>query len=138
MNRSARCGCVLLADSHAEMLGAVRGLLEATFEAVVMVGDAVSLLAAIPRVQPDLVVVDLSLPVAGGRHIVQQLGERFPALRVLVLSVHSEAEAARAARGAGAAGYVLKRTAVTDLAEAIHTVLGGGTYVSAAVDHQPE
>src|SRR5688500_325795 len=103
MKLSSKCGCVLLADSHPEMLGAVRSLLEAMFEVVVMVGDAASLLAAIPRVQPDLVVVDLSLPVADGHHIAQQLGSLFPALKVIVVSVHSEAEAVRVALGAGAA-----------------------------------
>lgn len=138
MDLSAKWGCVLLADSHPEMLGAVRSLLEGMFEAVVMVGDEASLLAAIPRVQPDLVVVDLSLPIVGDRHIVQRLGERFPTLRVIALSVHSEAEAARAALGAGATGYVLKRTAATDLAEAVRAVLGGKSYVSATVGPRPE
>ena len=122
MDLAVKCGCVLIADSHPGMLEAVRGLLESMFEAVVMVADEASLLAAIPRVQPDLVVVDLSLPVAGQRHIVQRLGELFPALKVIVLGVHSEAEAARAVLSAGAAGFVLKRTAVRDLAEAVRAV----------------
>ena len=59
---------------------------------------------------------------------------QFPALKVIVLSVHSEAEAARSALRAGAAGYVLKRTAGTDLREAVCAVRGGRTYVSPAVD----
>jgi DNA-binding NarL/FixJ family response regulator len=138
MDLPTKSGCVLIADSHPEMLGAVRSLLEGMFEAVVMVGDEASLLAAIPSLQPDLVVVDLSLPVAGQRHIVLQLGELFPTLKEIVLSVHSEAEAARTALGAGAAGYVLKRTAATDLAEAVRAVRGGKTYVSPTVELQPE
>jgi DNA-binding NarL/FixJ family response regulator len=138
MDLPKKCGCVLVADSHPGMLEAVRSLLERLFETVVMVGDEASLLAAIPRLQPDVVVVDLSLPVAGDRHIVHRLGEKFPALKVIVLSVHSEPEAARSALGAGAAGYVLKRTAVTDLAEAVRAVRRGSTYVSPTVDLQPE
>jgi DNA-binding NarL/FixJ family response regulator len=130
----AKCGCVLIADCHPGMLAALRNLLLGMFEAVVMVGDEESLLATIPRVRPDLVVVDLSLPVAGHRHIVQRLGEQFPALKVIVLSVHSEAEAAQAVLSEGAAGYVLKRTAVTDLVEAVHAVRRGNTYVSPTVD----
>jgi DNA-binding NarL/FixJ family response regulator len=136
MDLSAKCGCMLIADNHPGMMGAVRGLLEGMFETVVMVADEGSLLVAIPRVQPDLVVVDLSLPVAGHCHIVQRLGEQFPGLKVIVLSVHSEAEAARAALDAGAAGFVLKRTAVTDLAEAVRAVRGGNRYVSPTVDLQ--
>ena len=138
MDLAAKCGCVLIADSHPGMLAAVRGLLEAMFEAVVMVADEASLLAVIPLVQPDLMVVDLSLPVTGQRHIVQRLGELFPTLKVIVLSVHSEAEAARAALEAGADGYVLKRTAVTDLTEAVRAVRGGNTYISPMVELQPE
>ena len=138
MDLSVKCGCALIADSHPGMLEAVRSLLERMFEAVVMVGDEAALLAAVPRLQPDLVVVDLSLPVAGDRHIVGRLGEQFPALKVIVLSVHCEAEAARAALAAGAAGYVLKRTAVTDLAEAVRAVRADTTYVSPTVGYQPE
>jgi DNA-binding NarL/FixJ family response regulator len=125
---------VLIADSHPGLLGAVRSLLEGMFEVVVMVADEASLLAAIARVQPDLVVVDLSLPVAGQNHIVQRLGKQFPAVKLIVLGVHSEAEAARAALRAGAAGYVLKRTAVMDLAEAVRAMRSGQTYVSPSVD----
>jgi DNA-binding NarL/FixJ family response regulator len=138
MDRSAKCGCVLVADSHPGMLEAVRSLLETLFAAVVMVADEESLLATIPRVQPDLVVVDLSLPVEGHPHIVGRLGKQFPALKVIVLSIHTETEAAQAALRAGAAGFVLKRTAVTDLNEAVRAVRGGKTYVSPTVDMKPE
>ena len=134
MDVPAKCDCVLIADSHAGMLEAVRSLLEGMFEVIVMVADETSLLATVPLVRPDLVVVDLSLPVAGHRHIVRRLGEQFPALKVIVLGVHSEAEAARAALSAGAAGYVLKRTAGTDLAEAVRAFRRGNTYVSPTVD----
>jgi len=130
-------GCVLVADSHPEMLGAVTSLLHDLFETVVMVADEASLLAAIPRLRPDLVVLDLSLPVAGCRNIAAQCGERFPSLGVIVLSVHDEPDAAAAAMRTGARGYVLKRTAATDLAAAIAAVLGGGTYISPAVGPQP-
>jgi DNA-binding NarL/FixJ family response regulator len=123
-------GCVLVADSHPQMLGAVQGILHGLFESVVMVADEGSLLTAIPRLQPDLVVLDLSLPVAGNRNIAVRCGERFPSLGVIVLSVYDEPDAAAAAMRAGARGYVLKRTAATDLVAAVPVVLGGGTYVS--------
>jgi DNA-binding NarL/FixJ family response regulator len=138
MNVPAKGGCVLVADSHPEMLRAVRSLLEELFEAVVMVGDEASLLVAIRRLQADLVVVDLSLPVAGTRNIVQRLGELFPGLKVVALGVYSEVEAARSVLSAGAAGYVLKRTAGTDMADAIPAVRRGEAYVSPSVDWRPE
>jgi DNA-binding NarL/FixJ family response regulator len=134
MDLSPKNGSVLLADSHPAMLGAVRALLEEVFEIVVMVGDEVSLLSAIPRLQPDLVVVDLSLPVAGHGHIIQRLWSRFPTLKVIVLSVYSEAEAVRSTMAAGAAGFVLKRTAGTDLLPAVRAVRQGIFFVSPAAD----
>jgi DNA-binding NarL/FixJ family response regulator len=120
------------------MLAAVRGLLQAKFATTVMVADEASLLEAVARVQPDLVVVDLSLPVSGGVNIVHTLFQRFPGLRVLVLSVHDEQAAAGQALGAGAAGFVLKRTAAVDLTVAVDAVLRGETYISPALGCRPE
>lgn len=96
-----------------------------------MVADGASLLAAIPRLRPELLVVDLSLPVANGRNNVVWCGKEFPALAV-VLSVHDEA-----ATAAGARCFVLKRTAATDLAEAVPAVLEGGRYLSGGVGPRP-
>jgi DNA-binding NarL/FixJ family response regulator len=129
-------GCVLVADSHPEMLGAVRSLLHDLFDTVVMVADEASLLATIPRLRPELVVVDLSLPVAGNRNVAAQCGEQFPSLGVIVLSVHDEPDAAAATMRTGARGYVLKRTAATDLTAAIAAVLGGSVYISSGVGPQ--
>jgi DNA-binding NarL/FixJ family response regulator len=128
-----KCRCVLLADSHPEMLGAIQELLRDLFDSVVMVADEASLMTAIPRLQPEFVVVDLSLPVAGSQNIAALCCETFPTLAVLALSVHDEPEAAAATMTAGVRGYVLKRTAGTDLAEAVPVVLGGGKYSSLGV-----
>jgi two-component system invasion response regulator UvrY len=125
--------CAVLADGHANMLAAVRSLLETRFATIVMVADEASLLAAVGRMGPDLVVVDLSLPVSGSVNVVHNLFSRFPALRVIVLSVHDELAAASQTLGAGAAGFVLKRTAAIDLPAAVDAVLRGETYVSSGV-----
>jgi DNA-binding NarL/FixJ family response regulator len=130
--------CVLLADSHPNMLGAVRGLLKDRFATTVMVADEASLLEAVQRMQPDLVVVDLSLPVSGGVNVVRSLCSRHPGLRVLVLSVHDEESVVTQALGVGAAGFVLKRTAAADLTAAVDAVLRGETYVSPALGRQSE
>jgi DNA-binding NarL/FixJ family response regulator len=128
---------VLLADAHPNMLEAVRGLLEGKFMATVMVADEASLLEAVPRFEPDLVVVDLSLPASGGVNVVRRLFSRHPDLRVIVLSVHDEPVALSQALGAGAAGFVLKRTAARDLTAAVDAVLRGETYVSPALGPRP-
>jgi DNA-binding NarL/FixJ family response regulator len=129
--------CVLLADAHANMLDAVRRLLVEKFAATVMVADESSLLEAVARLEPDLVVVDLSLPVSGGINAVRTLCGRHPGLRVIVLSVHDEAVALTQALGAGAAGFVLKRTAASDLPAAVEAVLRGESYISPALHRQP-
>ena len=128
---------VLLADAHPNLLEAVRGLLEGRFAATVMVADEASLLDAVPRLEPDLVVVDLSLPTSGGVNAVRTLLSRHPGLRVIVLSVHDEPAALAQARGAGAAGFVLKRTAAADFIAAVDAVMRGETYVSPALGPPP-
>ena len=128
---------VLLADAHPGMLEAVRGLLAGKFRATVMVADEASLLEAVQRLQPDLVVVDLSLPVSGGVNVVRSLCSRHPGLRVIVLSVHDEETAVSQALGVGAAGFVLKRTAAADLTAAVDAALRGETYVSPTLGERP-
>ena len=128
-----RKGCVLLADSHLGLLQGVRSLLESRFAAVVMVADESSLLETIERLDPDLVVVDLSMPVEEGTNIARQLMEHFPGLRLIALSVHDEPTVAARIRSAGVAGFVLKRTAATDLIPAVEAVLAGGAFVSPSV-----
>ena len=128
-----KTGRVLLADSHLGMLGGVHRLLDGLFEAVLMVADERSLLDAITEFKPGLVVVDLSLPDSGEVNIARRLIERHPELRLIILSVHDEPTVAAQVRAAGAAGFVLKRAAATDLVAAIQEVLRGGVYVSAGV-----
>jgi DNA-binding NarL/FixJ family response regulator len=131
-----RQGRVLLADSHLPMLQAIRGLLESLFASVVMVADEGSLLETIERLDPDLVVVDLSMPVKDGTNVVRQLMGRFPRLRLIALSVHDEPAVATQMRSEGVAGFVLKRTAAIDLILAVEAVLGGGWFVSPAVSER--
>ena len=126
-------GRVLLADSHLGMLGGVHSLLDALFETVLMVADERSLVDAVTGFKPDLVVVDLSLPGAGEANVARRLMERQTGLRLIVLSVHDEPTVVSQMLGAGVAGFVLKRTAATDLILAVEEVLRGGTYVCPAL-----
>ena len=126
-------GRVLLADSHLNMLGAAHSLLDALFETVLMVADERSLMEAVTTLKPDLVVVDLSLPSEGETHTARRLMERHPDLRLIVLSVHDEPTVVGQILRASVAGFVLKRSAATDLIPAVKEVLRGQVYVSAAV-----
>jgi DNA-binding NarL/FixJ family response regulator len=126
-------GRVLLADSHLNMLGGVHSLLDTLFETVLMVADESSLDDAVTTLKPDLVVVDLSLPCEGEADIARRLMRCHPDLRLIVLSVHDEPTVARELLGAGVAGFVLKRSAGTDMLPAVEEVLRGGTYVSPGI-----
>jgi len=124
---------VLLADSHLNMLSGVHSLLDALFVSVLMVADERSLIDALATFRPDLVVVDLSLPREGEANIAKQLLGRHPELRLIVLSIHDEPTVAGELLCAGVAGFVLKRSAPTDLIQAVKEVLRGGSYVSPAI-----
>jgi len=117
------------------MLEGIRGLLETMFETVMMVADKDSLLKVAEKMEPDLVIVDLSLPISGEINIIRQLKDRFPDLKCIVLSVHDEDKVIEQVFSSGAAGFVLKRTAGTDLILAVEEVLKGRNYVSAAAKH---
>ena len=121
---------VILADTHHTMLEGIRGLLETMFEAVVMVADDTSLFDAVARLEADLILADLSLPVLRDVNIVARLKERFPERKLIVLSVHDELIVVEEVMEAGAEGFVLKRTAATDLIPAVRAALRGRKYVS--------
>jgi len=123
-------GKVLLADNHQTMLEGVRNLLEDMFETVFMVADEASLMEAAEKLNPDLIVADLSLPVTKELNIVRRLKKAFPQIRLIILSIHDEQVAFGECIEAGARGVVLKRRAVDDLVPAVEMVLKGGTYVS--------
>ncbi len=117
--------CVLLADRHHGFTEGVRGLLETTFDAVVMVADEASLLESAARLQPTLAVVDLSLARADNLRWLGELRARCPRLKLIVLSVHDETSVRDATLRAGADAFVTKRAIATDLLSAVDAVLAG-------------
>ena len=125
--------CVVLADRHHTLVEGIRGLLETTFDAIVMVADEKSLLESVERLQPMMAVVDLSLARRDSLRWLQQLRERYPNLKLILLSVHSEASVCQSALAAGANGYVLKCTVATELLPAIDAVLDGQQYISQGI-----
>jgi DNA-binding NarL/FixJ family response regulator len=135
---TAQYGTVIVADRHHQMLGGMHALLGEIFEAVVMVADDRSLVEAVERMQADLVIVDISLPSSvDDLNVAHRLAAERPDLRIIVLSVHDEPAAVRQTLSAGAAAFVLKRSAATDLIPAVHDVLEGRTYVSPAARLDP-
>jgi len=129
--------CVLLADRHHGLTEGVRGLLETAFGTVVMVADEASLIDGAGRLQPNVVVVDLSLARVAGLDWLRTLRQRCPNLKVIVLSVHDEQSVRKAAMEAGADAFVLKRAIATDLLSAVDAVRGGASVEASAYDAKP-
>ncbi len=123
---------LLLVEDHPLMRLGVRGLVQQAWPDANVVecpslGDAFH---AIRQSAVDLVVLDLSLPDASGLEGLVRLHRAYPALPILVLSMHDETAYASRALQLGASGYVTKEHATSELLEAIGTVRGGGRYIS--------
>ena len=125
--------CVLLAIRHPAMMEGISGLLETMFDSVAVVSDEISLLETLARLDPDLIVVDLSLDVTQEPDVAVLLNRYDPELKFIVLSTHEGWEIMEKCMLSGAAAYVLKRSADRDLGKAVDEVLKGGTFVSPAV-----
>jgi DNA-binding NarL/FixJ family response regulator len=128
--------CVLLAERHHGLTEGIRGLLETAFEAVIMVADPNSMFEGVQRLQPALVVMELSLIRNGGLQLLRTLRSSCPAMKVIVLSMHDDPAVVRSVLEAGVDGYVLKRAIATDLLPAVDSVLAGNCYVSSVVPMQ--
>ena len=124
---------VLLAGRYYGLMEGIRGLLQLIIEHVFMVSDEASLLQAAERLQPSLVIVDLSFGASDVLSLLTNVRSRARTAKLLVLSVHDEPTVVRSAIAAGADGFVLKRALATDLMTAVETILSGAPYVSPAV-----
>ena len=130
-------GRVILADTHPNVLGGIRRLLEAEVETVLMVTDEISLLHALAHINPDVLVADLSLPVSTKTNIAKELKKNFPQIKVIILSIHDERSVIEDLMASGIEGFVLKRRAVIDLIPAIREVLQGYKYISPDANREP-
>ncbi len=122
--------CVVLADRHQGLMEGVRGLLETTFDAVVMVADEASLIESAKRIQPNVAVVDLSMAQGDNLEWLKRLRTACPELKLILLSVHDESNICRSAMAAGADGFVIKREIGTELLPAVDEVLAGKQFTS--------
>ena len=126
---------VLLADDHTLVRAGLRKLLEAIpdLEVVGEAEDGLALLALAEALQPDLVLLDIAMPHLNGLEALIRLHEAWPAIRVLILSMHQNDEYVRQALRGGAAGYLLKDAAPLELELAIDAVQRGETWLSPAL-----
>ena len=129
---------VLLADDHALVRAGIRALLS-TIEGVEVIaeaGDGREALRLIEELQPDIVLLDITMPGLSGLEVLEESKKQFPDLRVIILTVHDAGEYAMQALRAGAAGYLPKSAAANELQLAIKIVSRGETYVSGEVSRR--
>src|SRR5688572_20687948 len=131
---SNRRPTVLVADDHAIVLeGLVSLLKEHDFDVVGAVGDGEKLIEAARRLKPDVIVTDLSMPGMTGLDVLLKLRDEKFDSKVVVLTMHNDAERATQALKAGASAFLLKESAGEELVNAIHQALQGRVYLTAAV-----
>jgi DNA-binding NarL/FixJ family response regulator len=121
---------VLLADDHRIVTEGLKGLLEPEFELVGIVEDGRALLAAVEKLRPDVIVVDISMPLLNGIDAVRQINKANDKVKIVFLTMHPDVTYAVSAFEAGASGYVLKHSAPTELVIAIRSALHGKTFVT--------
>jgi len=124
---------VLLADDHRVVSEGLSRLLADDFELVGMVEDGRALVAAAKKLQPDVIVADVTMPCLNGIDAMVQLKKDNSAIKVVFLTMHQDPAYARRALEAGAAGFVVKHSAPAELVMAIHAALKGQTFVTPAL-----
>ena len=121
---------VLLADDHTLVSEGLRKLLEPDFELVGTVEDGRALVQAAARLRPDVILLDISMPVMNGIEAARQISQMKLGAKLVFVTMHADLTYVGEALRAGGSGYVLKRSAASELSQAIRTVLRGKTYVT--------
>ena len=121
---------VLLADDHTLVLEGLRRILEDKCDLVGTVEDGRTLVEAAERLRPDVILLDISMPLLNGLEAARIVRTRVPEAKIIFLTMHADPTYAREAFRAGASGYLLKRSATSELAKAISVVLRGRPYVT--------
>jgi len=121
---------ILLADDHAILLEAFKALLEPEFDIVGTVTDGRTLLTEFARLCPEVVLLDISMPLLNGLDAGRQLKAQQPFVKLIYLTMNPDPELAGEAFRLGASGYVLKSSAASELTQAIREALCGRTFLT--------
>lgn len=124
---------VLLADDHTLVREGFKKLLEDHAQVVGSVEDGRSLLDAAKRLRPDIVILDISMPKLNGLDAARRLRKIIPEARLIFVTVHADPDYVNQAFKAGASAYLLKRSAASELSQAIEAVKNGNYYVTSFI-----
>jgi DNA-binding NarL/FixJ family response regulator len=127
---------ILLADDHSLILTGIRTLLSKDYDLVGQVTDGRTLVDEALRLRPDLVLLDISMPLLNGVEAARQIKNLWPDARLLFLTMHVNPFYLREALHAGASGYLLKSTAADELPEAVRRVLKGERYLTQSLSRE--
>jgi len=123
---------VLLGDDHTLILDGLRSALQSQHEIVGVAKDGRALVQAAEKLKPDLVILDISMPLLNGFEAAKQINKSLPSAKLIFLSQHLNPAYLKQALKLGASGYVLKSGAIEELQQAISMVLRGKTYITPA------
>ena len=121
---------VLLADDHTLLLGAFEKLLSEDCDVVGQVSDGRALVEAAEELKPDIVVLDISMPLLNGLEAGRQIKRKLPSTKLVFVTMNEDTDLAADAFRAGASGYLLKQSATSELMAAIRQVMDGRSYVT--------
>jgi DNA-binding NarL/FixJ family response regulator len=121
---------VILAEDLSAVLAAAAALLRESFDIVAMVSDGRAALEATLKLEPDLVVLDISMPAMSGIEVAQELKRQGNNAKIVFLTVHEDPDILKTCRAAGGLGYVVKLLMDTDLIPAINEALAGHVFTS--------
>ena len=121
---------VLLADDHALLLGAFETLLAGECDVVGQASDGRAVVAAAEALKPDVIVLDISMPLLNGLEAGRQIKQKSRHVKLVFLTMNEDADLAAEAFRSGASAYVLKRSAASELGTAIREVMQGRSYIT--------
>jgi len=124
---------VLLVDDHIMVLEGFKRLIEDQCEVVGMVEDGRTLLQVAPKLKPDIVTMDISMPWLNGLDAARRLKKEMPDVKIIFLTMHADVAYVREAFAAGASGFLMKRSAGTELLQAIQAVSNGQYYITSLI-----
>jgi DNA-binding NarL/FixJ family response regulator len=127
---------LLIADDHTLVLEGLKRILESDFDLVGMAENGRELLRLAEEFKPDVVLVDISMPLLNGIDAAKQLLKLTPQPKVIFVTMHADSDYVAEAFRAGASGYLLKRSAATELVTAIQEVMKGRYYVTPLVTRE--
>lgn len=125
-----RRASVLIADDHPLVSQGLKELLRAAYNIVGTVGDGREVHAAVERTKPEVLLLDLSMPHRNGLDLIPELTAAFPALKILIVTMHLDRTLADLALQAGAHGFLPKGASAEELTSAIRDVINGERYIS--------